>query len=144
MFEIVCGLFQWKRICAGFFAVCLYLYYPLRSNYQEFKTLPHFCACPKDRTWILIDICYGHFCVQWFEVRGSCSCSWYWWNCWLLRKNSFDYLFIYLLNKWLFSSICVQKLLLHCRICKCWIKKNSQHFNIKPSNVFTYVYKTNL
>ena len=21
------------------------------------------------------------FCVQWFEVRGDCSCCWYWWNC---------------------------------------------------------------
>jgi len=24
------------------------------------------------------------FCVQWFEVRGSCWFwfCWYWWNCW--------------------------------------------------------------
>jgi hypothetical protein len=24
----------------------------------------------------------GRFCGQWVEVRGDCSFSWYWWNCW--------------------------------------------------------------
>jgi hypothetical protein len=34
IFVVVCGLFEWKQICAGFQIVCLYLYYCWRSNYQ--------------------------------------------------------------------------------------------------------------
>ena len=36
MFVIVCGLFEWKQICAGFFfIVCVYMYCRWRSSYQE-------------------------------------------------------------------------------------------------------------
>ena len=36
MFVIVCGLFEWKRICAGFFfIVCVYMCCRWRSSYQE-------------------------------------------------------------------------------------------------------------
>ena len=34
-FMIVCGLFEWKRICVGCFIVCLYMYCRWRSSYQE-------------------------------------------------------------------------------------------------------------
>jgi len=35
IFAIVCGLFEWKRICADFFIVCFYLFWRWRPNYQE-------------------------------------------------------------------------------------------------------------
>ena len=36
IFVIVCGLFEWERICAGFlFIVCLYYYCSGKSNYQD-------------------------------------------------------------------------------------------------------------
>jgi hypothetical protein len=33
-FVIVCGIFEWNRIFAGFFIVCLYMYCRWRSSYQ--------------------------------------------------------------------------------------------------------------
>jgi len=64
---IVCGLFEWKQICAGFLSfvdICIAVEDPvirrggLRSSYQEGRvgipltglTLPHSCACPKPGT----------------------------------------------------------------------------------------------
>ena len=37
MFVILCGLFEWKQICAGSFIISLYLNCCFRSNYQEDK-----------------------------------------------------------------------------------------------------------
>ena len=55
MFVIVCGLFEWKRICAGLFIVLLYIYSRWRSPYHEGRVgipltdliPPHFCVGPK-------------------------------------------------------------------------------------------------
>jgi hypothetical protein len=51
IFLTACGLFEWKRICAG----CLNsgMYYHCRYSYQEERvgiqlaSLTHLCACPK-------------------------------------------------------------------------------------------------
>jgi hypothetical protein len=32
---MLCSLLEWKRICAGFVIVCLYLYCRWKSNYQR-------------------------------------------------------------------------------------------------------------
>ena len=69
------------------FIVGLCLYWCLRSNYQDERvtipltssTSPDFCACPKPIPGFLA---FWFFFLQWFEVRGSCSLCWYWWNCW--------------------------------------------------------------
>ena len=39
MFRMVCGLFGWKRICACFFIVCLYMYCRWRSQEKVGKPL---------------------------------------------------------------------------------------------------------
>jgi hypothetical protein len=54
IFVIVCGLFKWKQICAGYFIILLYLSCCSRTNYQEgegwdptngFKTATGLCLC---------------------------------------------------------------------------------------------------
>jgi len=55
IFVIVYGLFEWKRVCAGFFSSFIYMYCCWRSSYQgrrvgiPFSSLnqPHFCSWPK-------------------------------------------------------------------------------------------------
>jgi len=75
-FVIVCGLFVWKWICAGFvFIICLIYVFHWISSYQEGRigiqltasNPQHFCdcskACPTFSTmWFL-------FCVQWLQLR---------------------------------------------------------------------------
>jgi len=34
-FIFVCGLFEWKWICAGFCIICLCVYYCWRSSYKK-------------------------------------------------------------------------------------------------------------
>jgi hypothetical protein len=67
-FVIVCGLFEWKQICAGFFLSFVYVLLleiklssvgiPLTS-----LTLPHFCSCPKPGPGFPTSCC-GVFCFQ--------------------------------------------------------------------------------
>ena len=60
IFVIVCGLFEWKRICACF-NYRLFLYYRRRSSYQEGKvrtpliglTLRQELDFPRLMSWVL-------------------------------------------------------------------------------------------
>jgi hypothetical protein len=86
----VCGLLEWKQICAGFISfiyagihVCICCW---RSNYQEGRdgmtidlTLPHICSCLKQDMDFLNIICHKFLCsISW----GDGSFCWYFWHCW--------------------------------------------------------------
>jgi hypothetical protein len=83
IFVILFGLFKRKRICAGFFIVCLYMYCHWISSYQVGRivilstslTLPHFDACPKQvhgfpmRYYVVVFLCS----VSSVKMKGDCS-----------------------------------------------------------------------
>ena len=81
---IVCGLFECKRISAGFLSfvcalpleiVCLYLYFRWRSSYHEWLvgipliglSTPHCCIYRKPTSYVV-----GLFVLR-QKVRGDCS-----------------------------------------------------------------------
>jgi len=82
--------FEWKRICAGFFIVCLYPYCHWRLNYQEREgwnpinwfNPATFSCLSKSSIWFSNVIYHGLCYAQLVEVRGHCLFCWYWWYCW--------------------------------------------------------------
>jgi hypothetical protein len=94
---LMCGVFKWKRICAGFCCYCLFMYVlPLGVMLSRgdswyliylFNTATHFVCLSQTKTWNRRDF----WCVQWLEVRvqwfevrgqwlegrGNCSICWY-------------------------------------------------------------------
>ena len=81
-------LCEWKRICWDFF---LFVYISIAIADPIFKravswdpilwfTPNTFLHLSQARIWISIDLYCGPFCFQWFEMRGSYSFCWYWWN----------------------------------------------------------------
>ena len=78
-----------KWICAGFFIICLYMYYSWWSSYQEGRveisltgiTLPHCCACSKTGFKFPNHV---FFCsVNSVKMEGNnCLFCCYWWNWW--------------------------------------------------------------
>ena len=95
IFAMVCGLFEWKRICR-FSIIIFYMYCRWRSNCQERVrstltglTPTHFCACPKPgfpKSYVMVFFCS----VSSVKMRGDCLFCWYWWNWWSgLLKFSF-------------------------------------------------------
>ena len=69
---VVCGLFEWKRICADFLSfayICIAVgegWDPDPINRFNHATL---LCLSKDRIWISNVICRGLFCVQWCKVK---------------------------------------------------------------------------
>jgi len=45
-------------------------------------TPPYICVCTKTGPVFLIPYVVIVLCLQWFQVRGGCSCCIYWLNCW--------------------------------------------------------------
>ena len=75
IFVIVCGLFEWKRTCAGFFYRLLIMYCRGRSSYQAVELGSHqpVCSChifesvqsqeldfQRHMSW--------YFCLQWVQL----------------------------------------------------------------------------
>ena len=85
---IVCSLFEWKRICAGFFRLFIYVL-PLEIQLSRGEgwgpinhcNLPIFLYLSQDWRWISNVICRGVFCML-AEFRGHSSVCWYRWNWW--------------------------------------------------------------
>jgi hypothetical protein len=77
IFVMVCGLFKWKRICKGFFIVCLYVYCRWGYSYKEGRIRIPLAALTsfQARTWISNVITWCSSCVQWVNVRGGCLFS---------------------------------------------------------------------
>ena len=80
IFVIVCGRFEWKRICAGFYH---FVYICIAVGDLVTKSgrigipftgliLPYFCACLKPEPRFSISYVVVIFYVQRVEVRGSC------------------------------------------------------------------------
>jgi len=79
-----CDLFEWKRIYAGFFIVCFYMYCwrdPVIKRNQEGRvripltclTPPHVCACPKSEpgftsSYVVIFSCLVRKGERWLFV----------------------------------------------------------------------------
>jgi hypothetical protein len=66
------------------------MYYCWRSSYQEGRvriqltgfTLPHCCACLKQKPGIPTSYVVVFMCHQWLKMRGDSSFCWYGQNCW--------------------------------------------------------------
>jgi hypothetical protein len=76
IFVIVCDLFEWKQICAGFISlvyICIVLeiQFPRVEGWVpiiRFNT--DTCLClTQGRTWIFNVLCRGLSCVQWIQSR---------------------------------------------------------------------------
>jgi hypothetical protein len=84
IFVIVCGLFEWKRISASSFVVCLSMYFPWGSKYQEGRVGVPFTGLPS-HMWIGVQIEYQivvrfvlldlYFSVWCFVDFCLCVCS---------------------------------------------------------------------
>jgi hypothetical protein len=90
IFVILWGLFEWKRIWAGFFLSFLYISIvvgePVIKRGRVGITLtgltpPYLCACSKPGPGFPTSYIWVFFCFRWVEVRGDCLFCWYWWNC---------------------------------------------------------------
>ena len=101
IFVMACGLFKWKRICAGFFYPFVYKCITIgsRSSYQESRVWDSiswfnhatFFPCTQPGPAFQTSYVVIFVCVQWVKVRGGWSFCWYWWNCKpSLFKLSFD------------------------------------------------------
>ena len=82
--EIVCGLFECKRICASFIVSFVFPCFAMRGHIFKdwMHQIPFTALAPP-----YIDIyqhtgpeCHGHFRIQWFEVRDDFRLCWYRWN----------------------------------------------------------------
>ena len=87
---IVCGLFEWKQICAGFYRLFIYVL-PLENHLSSYQPCHFFVPVPSQGLYFNV-ICRGLClsCIQWVKMKGDCSFCWYCWNCLLsLFKLSF-------------------------------------------------------
>ena len=77
-FFIVCGLFEWMQICAGFYHLFIFVL-SWRLNYKRYIQddpinwlyLPHFCACPKQESGFpmsYVVVFFAFKCWRWKVV----------------------------------------------------------------------------
>jgi hypothetical protein len=89
-------IFQ-TRICAGCLRF-LYVWIAVgNSVIKQVWSIFHWLVLPlKPEPGFLSAYVSWSSCVQWFEVRGNCSCYWYCWNGWSsLFKLSLSYLILF-------------------------------------------------
>jgi len=68
-------------------------------------------------TWLTSAYAMVFLCVQWFEVRGSCSFCWYWWICWSAH-HCLNFLFTLIRQRVTLGSHCVSGWSSsHCCVC---------------------------
>ena len=83
---VICKL---KWICASF-QLFMSVLLDIQLSEGESRDLLNpatFLCLSQSRTWNLIAICHGLFCVQWLRPRGDCLFCWYRLNIWPLMLN---------------------------------------------------------
>jgi hypothetical protein len=87
IFVIVCGLFEWKWLCAVFFIFCLYIYCLwITPSYQEWRieipftvlTPPNCVPVPNQDLDLQRHMSLS-FCVQWVRLSNAYFGNWKFW-----------------------------------------------------------------
>ena len=89
IFVLVCGLFEWQKITAGFYSVFISTLQLEIQLLREKGLVPinqfnsATCLCLSQARICISNVkCWRSFYIQWFEEIVHCLFCWYWWNWW--------------------------------------------------------------